>query len=1009
MSTAIFEAVLGNLAVAGLLAIVAAAVGRWANRPALAHALWLLTLVKLVTPPVVALPIQCLPPPTDVVTPGTPVSQNTPIVAPVAVAASLPSVPPPVALVPSVPPPPLLTGQPFPAAPPLEATARWRPTWDELLLGVWAVGVVISLGVALRRSWRFTRLLSYATAAPRELVEEVAATAERMGLRSPPRVRVVPGGIAPLVWAVGRPTLYLPTGLLARLSADQRLTLVAHELAHLRRWDHVVRAVEFVAVAVCWWCPLAWLARRELRRLEEEACDADVVATVPGSGYVYASAILETIDYLAGVAPAPAMASGIGDVSSLRRRLTLILGGPRPARISSRTRLAVLAAAFGLLAVGPELHKLAAETDEDAAFASDEPTELRPSFPVVREEPFVEAVQFLPRPTPLLAPGTGSPVLSSTLSPDGSRLAMATGTRVSVVELASKKVLFTLDGHRDTVNAVAFSPDGRRIATVGSDTLAILWDGADGRRLHTLSGHSRWVLAAAFSPDGRTLATGSYDRSVRLWDVRGGKAIATWTGYAAGVRSLAYSPDGRTVATGGADGEVRVWDAHRDTTIHSLKKQDAAVRVVAFSPDGMRLASGSEDGTVALWNPTEGRAIGRPVAMPDFVTALAFSRHGRALFVGTFGGHLLRVDPRGAQLCEYIGVEPGEAPAGPPHAGAVTAISATPGGTSLVTVSQDGAALAWPSAGLPQPPRRSFRSAHRMTAVALSPDGATLATGGQDGVIRLWAATTARELARLPGHRGGVSSLVFGAGGRLVSAGADERVRVWDVASGRATRTLVQPTADLRVALSPDGRTLAVGGNTIRGVTLLDLESRAKPRSLGEWAGEATSVAFHPSGGRLLTGDSDGFVRAWNLATGEELLHARVGTGSVDGLSFDAAGGVVAVVMNEGVRRDDAASGPSHEVVFLTARDGAPAGRLRPLAHAGPVTAAAFAADGRVLTAGRDGNLYVWDPAAAKVERTIRGHVDAVRGVALTADGTAVFSAGDRTAKKWPMTKGAKP
>jgi WD40 repeat protein/beta-lactamase regulating signal transducer with metallopeptidase domain len=1008
MPAAIFEAVLGNLAVAAALAAVALAAGRWLNRPAVSHVLWLLVLVKLFTPPLVTIPVPCLPARTGAPT----------MTAVEAAAAPMPSVvPQPVVVVEPDPPaapapnpallPPVAASISPPTPVPLSASAATGPlplpSWDVALMAAWAAGSVVAAGLALRRVRRFARLLDFASDPPAHLVADVAAAARRMGLR-PPRVRLVPGGIAPLVWAVGRPTLYFPAGLLDRLTPEQRFAVVAHELAHLRRWDHVVRVIEFAAMAVYWWCPLAWLARREFRRLEEEACDAEVAAIDPGSGYAYASAILETIDFLAGVAPAPAFASGIGDVGSLRRRLTLILEGRRPPRTSARARLALLVVALAVLVAGPKLTRLTAAVVEAASRSVEKSPALPVQARVYPDEPFTEAIHFLPTPTRLIGlPETGAiPYHAAALSPDGSRLAVADGPRVVVWDLAAQRVLFSLTGHAEAVNAVTFSPDGSRIATAGNDAIAVLWDAADGRRLHTLAGQGNWLLAAAFSPDGKTLATAGYDKTIRLWDVATGEFRVSWAGHAGGVRALAFSPDGKVLATGGADNEVRIWDVARGVTVH-VKRHTAAVRVVAFSPDGSRLASGSEDRTLGVWNLTDNREAGPPLPVPDFVTALRFSPHGQTLFAGTLGGHLLSVNPATGQLRGYVGVEPGRSPASPAHGDAITAVLVPPSGSVLYSVSQDRTVLAWPSAGPPQAPRSAFRTGQPVHAVALSPDGRLVATGGPDGLIRLWDAATTRELATLPGHPGGVSALVFAAGGRLVSAGADERVRVWDLASSRPVRTVIQPTADLRIALSPDGRLLAIGGRKLRGVALLSLESGGSLRWICASVGEVSAVAFTPAGDRLATGYASGVVRLWSVATGEEIFRTSVGRGSVDAIAFAPDGATAAVVIN-GAPDPDGDAGPAHDVVFWDPRDGSVREAPRPLAHPGPLTAAAFA-DGNVLTAGHDGSLYLWDPAAARVLRTIRGHVDAVRGVALSADGTAVYSAGDRTAKHWPLTR----
>ncbi len=1012
MSAAIFEAVLGNLAVSAALGFVALGVSRWTNRPAIAHALWLLVLIKLVTPPIISIPVQCLPAKADVTFEKMSLPQQPPVTTepmPVVLresathasnreesgAATFHSA--------SVDSAPLTLLRPSRTTG--VSSLSW-PSWESLLLGLWASGVLISVAIVARRVTRFSRLLRFASPAPDGLIEEVAIAAKKLGLRNVPRVRVIPGEIAPLVWAVGLPTLYFPIGLLTRLSSEQRLSLITHELAHIRRWDHIVRVIEFGVLAVYWWCPLAWIARRELRRLEEEACDADVLASAPGSAFVYASAIVETIDYLAGVAPAPRLASGIGEAHSLRRRLVLILSPNHPAQTTRITRFMLVLAGVVILTACPKLARLTASI-MDVSFGAPSPGITASSaLPVALDEAFVEQIHFLPTPVQLLKANESgdTSITVATLSPNGSRLAMAVAANVQVWDVATKRLLFALTGHADSINAVVFSPDGSRIATVANDTFGIIWDASDGRRLQTLAGHAKWVLCAAFSPDGRTLATGGYDKTIRIWETSSGREKAVWTGHGGGVRSIAFSPGGQTVATGGADNEIHIWDANRGVTTKILKKHCAPIRVVAFSPNGTRLASGSEDRTVQVWNSNDGREVGSSIPLPDFVSTLAFSVRGQALFAGTLGGHLLNINPENGRARGYVGVEPGKPAGSPAHEDAIVSIQTSAEGKALYSVSQDGLALAWPSAGPPQISRLVFRGHHPMTAVALSPNGTTLATAGQDGIIHLWDAATAKELMTLPGHIGGVSSLMFGAGTRLVSAGADERVRVWDISSGRPVYTVIQTTAELCIALSPDGLRLAIGGRKLSGITLVDLAKGGKPFRFGESAGEVTSLAFTPGGERLASGSAKGWIRIWDSATGEEIFRSPAGNGSVDGISFSPDSTVAAIVLN-GVPRLEAEteSGPNHEVVFLDAHDGSILDGAHPLAHPATITAAAFTTENTVLTAAHDGNLYLWDIKTARVLRIINGHVDSVKGVALIPDGTAVFSAGDRAAKKWTL------
>ncbi|MCI0387306.1 MAG: hypothetical protein MOB07_00835 [Acidobacteria bacterium] len=161
--------------------------------------------------------------------------------------------------------------------------------------------------------------------------------------------------------------------------------------------------------------------------------------------------------------------------------------------------------------------------------------------------------------------------------------------------------LLTLKGHGDTVPSVAFSPDGKRLATGSWDRTAKLWDAVTGQELATLKGHGDGVSSVAFSPDGKRLATGSFDRTAKLWDAVTGQEITTLKGHADEVSSVAFSPDGKRLATGSRDRTVRLWDAATGQELMTLKGHGDIVSSVAFSPDGKLLASGSYDGTVQLW------------------------------------------------------------------------------------------------------------------------------------------------------------------------------------------------------------------------------------------------------------------------------------------------------------------------------------------------------------------------------------------------------------------------
>ena len=201
---------------------------------------------------------------------------------------------------------------------------------------------------------------------------------------------------------------------------------------------------------------------------------------------------------------------------------------------------------------------------------------------------------------PLL--GIGVPYCVVAFSPDGRLLASGSSDKtMKVWEVASGALLRTLEGHTWSVNSVAFSPDGRALASASWDNTIRLWDAASRALLRTLEGHTFWLRSVAFSPDGRTLASGSADNTIRLWDAAGGALLRTLAGHTGDVHSVAFSPDGRLLASGSEDNTIRLWDAASGALLRTLEGHTYTVNSVAFSPDGRALASGSWDGTVRLW------------------------------------------------------------------------------------------------------------------------------------------------------------------------------------------------------------------------------------------------------------------------------------------------------------------------------------------------------------------------------------------------------------------------
>ncbi|MEH1902744.1 MAG: caspase family protein, partial [Nostoc sp.] len=182
-----------------------------------------------------------------------------------------------------------------------------------------------------------------------------------------------------------------------------------------------------------------------------------------------------------------------------------------------------------------------------------------------------------------------------------------------------------LEGHSSGVNSVAFSPDGKTIASASSDNTVKLWNAATGKEITTLKGHSSAVYSVAFSPDGKTIASASYDNTVKLWDAAIGKEIITLNGHSNEVNSVAFSPDGKTIASASSDKTVKLWNAATSKEITTLNGHSSDVLSVTFSPNGKIIASASFDKTVKLWDAATGKEITTLKGHSSQVNSVAFS------------------------------------------------------------------------------------------------------------------------------------------------------------------------------------------------------------------------------------------------------------------------------------------------------------------------------------------------------------------------------------------------
>ncbi|MDJ0737617.1 MAG: caspase family protein [Nostocaceae cyanobacterium] len=539
-----------------------------------------------------------------------------------------------------------------------------------------------------------------------------------------------------------------------------------------------------------------------------------------------------------------------------------------------------------------------------------------------------------------------------------------------------------LQGHSQQVNAIAFSPDGKMIASASDDNTVKVW-GVDGKLVNTFKGHKDRVTSIAFSGNGKFIASGSADKTVKIYNFDG-KLIKTFSGHGDIVKSISFSPNSQVIASTSSDKTIKIWDINQGL-VQSWNADNRWANSVSFSPDGQLIVSGGEDNLVKIWNVKNGELIQSIAGHKERITSVKFSPDGHLIAAGSGDKRvsLYNFNHKSKRAKKELTLTESKEQ--------INSVSFSRDGKFIAAAVEDGTINVWSLDGSLLTTVKGHGAAVNDVSFKYN-DGKFLASAGDDKIVRLWQI----DSIITPEHNT-VYSVVFSPNGKVfASAGWDGKVKIWERnQSGNISQFQEFVAHDNiidAISFSNDGKFIATASSDNR-IKIWDAKNYNFIQEFSGNQDRITSISFSPDGKFIASGGANKTVKIWRLNDGQLLRTIFGHTDVVTSVSFSPNGKFIA-------------SGSTDNIAKVWRLDGTLIHSLQ--GHGLAISQVKFSPNGKILaTASWDNSIKLWNVTDGTVINTFTGHTDGVTGLSFTANGGILASgSADSTIKLWNTSKG---